>query len=355
MNNGLLSTLILVAIIGNIAIMSFIVLPVIRRRRARGSSPRGDRAPLAAQPRVIDDAGTGPDVDPVGESDSLPTAEHPTAEHPTADLPTADLPTADLPTAKPGQSLNTGDQEPDMDRTDNEPAVPPRFDPPRDEDAGDAIEAFLSDVRRAAAEAESRRGLLPDTDHARTDEPEDVLGNESQPDRPNGRTDGLARPVDLGPDPAALADPVTGLDGPAAWSHAVAQEANRSSRYRRPVAVVIAELDGLTLLEERFGSSAADRLIPPVADVLRRSARSADTIARLDRVRFGLLLPETDEIQAINLVERIRAGCDKWLAAGAVAVRLSIGWASPPLGGDLGDALIEAETRMHREQRQPAA
>ena len=92
-----------------------------------------------------------------------------------------------------------------------------------------------------------------------------------------------------------------------------------------------------------------------MADVLRRSARSSDTIARLDRVRFGLLLPETDEIQAINLVERIRAGCDKWLAAGAVAVRLSIGWASPPLGGDLGDALREAEDRMHREQRRPAA
>jgi diguanylate cyclase (GGDEF)-like protein len=350
MNNGLLSTILLVAIIANIAIMSFIVLPVIRRRRARSSSPAGDSAPLTAQPRVIDDAGTGRDVDRVGDPDSIPTAQPPTAE-----LPTAELASLELPSAEPSQSLNTGDQEPDMDRTDNEPAVPPRFDPPRDEDAGDAIEAFLSDVRRAATEADSSRGLLPATSHERTDEPDDAPTHESQTARPNGRTEGVARPVDRGPDPAALADPVTGLDGPAAWSHAVAQEANRSSRYRRPVAVVIAELDGLTRLEERFGSVAADRLIPPVADVLRRSARSADTIARLDRVRFGLLLPETDEIQAINLVERIRAGCDKWLAAGAVAVRLSIGWASPPLGGDLGDALREAESRMRREQQRPAA
>jgi diguanylate cyclase (GGDEF)-like protein len=355
MNNGPLSTIILVAIIANIAIMSFIVLPVIRRRRALSSSPGRDSAPLPAQPRVIDDAGKGRDVDLVGDPDSIPTAEPPTAELPSAGLPSVELPSAEVPTAEPSQSLNTGDQEPNMDRTDNEPAVPPRFDPPRDEDAGDAIEAFLSDVRRAAAEADSSRGLLPATDHARTDEADDAATHESQTARPNGRTEGVARPVDRGPDPAALADPVTGLDGPAAWSHAVAQEANRSSRYRRPVAVVIAELDGLTHLEERFGSVAADRLIPPVADVLRRSARSADTIARLDRVRFGLLLPETDEIQAINLVERIRAGCDRWLAAGPVATRLSIGWASPPLGGDLGDAIREAEGRMHREQRRPAA
>jgi diguanylate cyclase (GGDEF)-like protein len=359
MNNGPLSTIILVAIIANIAIMSFIVLPVIRRRRALSSSPGGHSAPLPAQPRVINDAGTGRDVDLVGDPDSIPTAESPTAERPSAELasaelPSAGLPSVELPSAEPSQSLNPGDQEPDMDRTDNEPAVPPRFDPPRDEDAGDAIEAFLSDVRRAAAEADTSRGLLPATSHARTDEPDDATDG-SQTARPNGRTEGVARPVDRGPDPAALADPVTGLDGPAAWSHAVAQEANRSSRYRRPVAVVIAELDGLTRLEERFGSAAADRLITPVADVLRRSARSADTIARLDRVRFGLLLPETDEIQAINLVERIRAGCDRWLAAGPVATRLSIGWASPPLGGDLGDAIREAESRMHREQRRPAA
>ena len=162
-----------------------------------------------------------------------------------------------------------------MDRTDNEPAVPPRFDPPRDEDAGDAIEAFLSDVRRAAAEADSSRGLLPATNHARTDEPDDAPAHhapahhapahDAQAARPNGRTEGAARPVDRGPDPAALADPVTGLDGPAAWSHAVAQEANRSSRYGRPVAVVIAELDGITRLEERFGrASCRERVYHPV-------------------------------------------------------------------------------------------
>jgi diguanylate cyclase (GGDEF)-like protein len=229
-----------------------------------------------------------------------------------------------------------------MDRTDNEPARPHRWALPDDDRPTDAIEAFLSDVQRASNEVETAPDAVPAT-HGRIDP------------SPNGRTEGRTRPADRGPDPAALADPVTGLDGPAAWSHAVAQEANRSSRYGRPVAVVIAELDGLDRLEDRFGSAAADRLIPPVADVLRRSARSADTIARLDRVRFGLLLPETDEIQAINLVERIRAGCDRWLAAGAVEVRLSIGWASPPVGGDLGDALREAEERMHRDQRRPAA
>jgi diguanylate cyclase (GGDEF)-like protein len=345
MNNGQLSTLILVAIIGNLALMSFIVLPVIRRRRAPTSSPAAATTPSSAPTRVIDTPDTSLDVDvPAGVEAN--------------------------PTDKPSQPLDSGDQEPDMDRTENEPARPTSLALPQDDAAGDAIEAFLSDVRRAAEEAEGVKPALPSATgsdaptsggpkgDAPTKAGEDAptVGSqlESPEPRPNGRTEGWTRPADRGPDPAALADAVTGLHGPAAWSHAVAQEAARSSRYGRPVAVVIAELDGLDPLEERFGPEAADRLIPPVADVLRRSARSADTIARLDRVRFGLLLPETDEIQAINLVERIRAGCDRWLAAGPVSVRLSIGWASPPVGGDLANALREAEERMHREQQRPA-
>ncbi|HYU50847.1 MAG TPA: GGDEF domain-containing protein [Candidatus Limnocylindria bacterium] len=339
MDNGQLSTVILIAIIGNIALMSFIVLPLIRRRRSPRPTSRNEAAtPPAAPPPKIDQA--------------TDTAD--------ADLPADIVP---IPTAEFSQPPDSGDQEPNMDRTDNEPARPPRWAlPPDDDRADDAIEAFLSDVRRASIEVEpAAPDVLPAPGDARSgaaagERPENATTADPRPDhRPDEPAESRPRPGDRGPDPAALADPVTGLDGPAAWSHAVTQEAARSSRYGRPVAIVIAELDGLDRLEERFGAAAADRLIPPVADVLRRSARSADTIARLDRVRFGLLLPETDEIQAINLVERIRAGCDRWLAAGAVAVRLSIGWASPPVGGDLGDALREAEERMHREQRRPAA
>ena len=135
---------------------------------------------------------------------------------------------------------------------------------------------------------------------------------------------------------------------------AITIEEARSGRYGRPVSVVIAELDGLDKLAELFGAEVADRLIPPVADALRRSARAADRVARLSHTRFGVLLVETDEIRAINYVERVRAACDRWLEASAIALRLSIGWASPATDGDLRSAVRIAEERMHREQRRPA-
>jgi diguanylate cyclase (GGDEF)-like protein len=149
-------------------------------------------------------------------------------------------------------------------------------------------------------------------------------------------------------------DPVTGLDSALSWAMAVTIEEARSGRYGRPVSVVIAELDGLEKLSELFGAEVADKLIPPVADALRRSARAADRVARLAHNRFGVLLVETDEVRAINYVERVRSACDTWLEASAIALRLSIGWASPATDGDLRSAVRIAEERMHREQRRPA-
>ncbi len=149
-------------------------------------------------------------------------------------------------------------------------------------------------------------------------------------------------------------DPVTGLDSALSWAMAVTIEEARSGRYGRPVSVVIAELDGLDKLAELFGAEVADKLIPPVADALRRSARAADRVARLAHNRFGVLLVETDEVRAINYVERVRSACDTWLEASAIALRLSIGWASPATDGDLRSAVRIAEERMHREQRRPA-
>ncbi len=154
-----------------------------------------------------------------------------------------------------------------------------------------------------------------------------------------------------GPSPDPYIDPLTGLDTLLAWERTLAEESARFVRYRRPVSVVVAELDGLTRLVDRFGADPARRVLPAVAAALRTTARRTDRVAHVGNGRFLILLPETDEIQAINYVERVRAACEKWLEAGAVALRLTVGWASPSAAGDLDTALRSAEERMYAERR----
>ncbi len=154
-----------------------------------------------------------------------------------------------------------------------------------------------------------------------------------------------------GPVPDPFIDPLTGLDTQLAWERALAAENARYVRYRRPVTVVVAEIDGLSRLVDRFGAEPARRVLPAVGDAMRRHARRTDQVAHVGGGRFLVLLPETDEVAAINYVERVRMACERWLESGAVALHLAIGWASPTQVGEVDTAMRVAEERMYAERR----
>jgi diguanylate cyclase (GGDEF)-like protein len=149
-------------------------------------------------------------------------------------------------------------------------------------------------------------------------------------------------------------DPLTGMLLQGEWNRILADEDARINRYGRPATIVIVELDGLDRLIGALGQEAGDRVLPAVADALSRGARGADHIARLGPGRFGVLLPETGEVEAVNYVERVRQVCDLWLESGAIALRLAIGWASPAIDSTLADAFVEAQDRMYAELRRSA-
>lgn len=180
-----------------------------------------------------------------------------------------------------------------------------------------------------------RFALPPEDDYPTTDSVEAFLAAGTRPE-PEADDDRF--------------DPVTGLPTAPAWEDAVRHEEARHTRYGHASTVVIVELDRLDALAARIGRENADRLIPPVAAALRRQARGADIVTRTGRSRFQILLPETDEVQAINYVERVRHACDMWLEAAAISVRLSMGWACPTAGGTLADAVRVAEQRMHADR-----
>lgn len=163
-----------------------------------------------------------------------------------------------------------------------------------------------------------------------------------------GRGTAVAQPIDH------TTDVLTGLLVPSAWSRMVADEDARIRRYHRAATIVVIELDGLDKFAERMGPGSIDRIVPAVADTLRRGAREADHVARLGPGRFAVLMPETDEVLAINYVERVRRACELWLESGAVALHLAMGWASSGGDGTLADTETAATDRMFAELRRTA-
>lgn len=183
--------------------------------------------------------------------------------------------------------------------------------------------------------------------------PGPILGASGEPssdgvtqDTDDAEADGDARDAAV-----VLLDPATGLESPIAWRRALEDEFLRLARYHRPATVMIIELDGFDRLVERLGEAAGARIVLATARTLRAEARAADRCARLGRGRFGILLPETDEVKAINFVERVRSECDRWLEAGEIALRLAIGWAILDPSEGATAAVQEAERRLDGERR----
>jgi diguanylate cyclase (GGDEF)-like protein len=154
----------------------------------------------------------------------------------------------------------------------------------------------------------------------------------------------------LPPVPSGWSDPLTGTDGPRLWDRVISSEIARVKRYRRPATVLLVEVAGLEQHARLWGADVAERLFIQLARTLAVEIRSSDHIARIDRTRFAILLTETDEIAAINMVERARAACEHQLGNSEL-VRIGIGWAGPDATFDLRAALDLATDRLDEELR----
>jgi diguanylate cyclase (GGDEF)-like protein len=179
---------------------------------------------------------------------------------------------------------------------------------------------------------------------------EDVLDAAAQDASP---TEPEAAPIEIVeapvPPPTGWSDPLTGTDGPHYWDRLIISETARVRRYKRPTTVVLVEIAGLARLGRLWGPDVAERTLVNAARTLSQSIRTSDHIARIEPIRFGILLTETSEIAAINFIERARASCERDLRVASEVVGVGFGWASPPKSWDLADAAAIAAKRLAAE------
>jgi diguanylate cyclase (GGDEF)-like protein len=151
------------------------------------------------------------------------------------------------------------------------------------------------------------------------------------------------------PVPAGWDDPITGLEGPDFWQRVLVSETARAYRYKRALTVVVIELAGLDKLGEAWGVDVARHAVREAAQCLRRTSRTSDYCTRIGPGTFGVILTETDEIAAINFVERVREAGPRSMPRGGEELRFSFGWASPK-PGESADAVVRRATdRLHAD------
>jgi diguanylate cyclase (GGDEF)-like protein len=139
-------------------------------------------------------------------------------------------------------------------------------------------------------------------------------------------------------------DPLTGFFNHRYLHERLSEEVVRAVRTRRPLSVVMLDLDDFKLVNDTFGHVYGDRVLVHVADLIRSTLRGSDVAARYGGDEFALILPETGHDDAGRAAERILDAfrASPFAAEGRQPFPLgaSIGIATHPRDGRSGAELV---------------
>lgn len=101
-------------------------------------------------------------------------------------------------------------------------------------------------------------------------------------------------------------DPLTGLHNRRAFLDLSKAAWAQTQRNARPLSVLVLDIDHFKQINDRYGHEVGDKLLISVSQLLLKTRRIGDLLARWGGEEFVLLLPETELNQARLLAERIR-------------------------------------------------
>jgi diguanylate cyclase (GGDEF)-like protein len=125
----------------------------------------------------------------------------------------------------------------------------------------------------------------------------------------NGTRPALEAALELRePDPVPELDPLTGVYDRRAFHALLEREIARARGARRPLTLLIIDVDRLTTINARIGHLAADDVLARIARMLLETAGDDNLACRIGGGRFGVLAPGGDTRDAERVFERLQAG-----------------------------------------------
>ena len=149
----------------------------------------------------------------------------------------------------------------------------------------------------------------------------------------------------------AARDPLPGCANRRAFFDYAHQAMQRAATGRRPVSVLLADLDHFKRINDTWGHSVGDRALQAFADASQAGLRDHDLFARIGGEEFAILLPGLGLEAAVAVAERLRARTATLgvpTASETIGFRVSIGVAEGRGGtGPIEDLLRAADHALY--------
>ncbi|MCM3710733.1 sensor domain-containing protein [Sporosarcina luteola] len=149
----------------------------------------------------------------------------------------------------------------------------------------------------------------------------------------------------------AFHDELTGLPNRRLFQEIMGQTLKEAKRNKENCALLYMDLDKFKWVNDHYGHSVGDELLKRLSKRVRRSLRESDVFARLGGDEFLVLLPDTEENEAMAIGERVLESLQEaWQIRGnSFTTTSSIGIAMFPQDGATMDELMtNADNALYR-------
>lgn len=107
-------------------------------------------------------------------------------------------------------------------------------------------------------------------------------------------------------------DSLTGIPNRRSFSENIERECRRSLRYKRPLSVIMCDIDHFKAYNDTYGHTSGDVCLRRIAQTLQASLkRPGDYCARYGGEEFVVLLPDTPCDGAVHIAETIRSNIEE--------------------------------------------
>lgn len=128
-------------------------------------------------------------------------------------------------------------------------------------------------------------------------------------------------------------------------------ELRRCKRYHLPLSLLMIDADHFKAINDAYGHASGDAVLRDMGAVLRDAVRDTEIVARLGGEEFGVLLPQTDAIQAQSAAERLRARVEahdfRSVDGQPIHVTISLGIAGFPPDATRADLMEQADRALY--------